>query len=187
MSLNINDCAKNILDELGRTLPAISQEEAERFASLVLGAGSVFVAGAGRSGFAVKAFCMRLMHMRFTAHVVGETTTPNIRPGDLLVIGSGSGETASLAGHAKKAKEIGASLALVTILPQSTIGRLADVSVQISAPTPKAESAGFRSIQPMGSLFEQSLSLFLDAVILMLMDKKQDNSSEMFTQHANLE
>jgi 6-phospho-3-hexuloisomerase len=50
------------------------------------------------------------------------------------------------------------------------------ILIKIPAPTPKVEvETGFKSIQPMGSLFEQSLLLFLDAVILQLMDKHGKN------------
>ena len=48
--MNANEYAKVILEELGRTLPAISAKDAEKFAELVMGANSIFVAGAGRSG-----------------------------------------------------------------------------------------------------------------------------------------
>ena len=187
MSQKTNDYISNILEELNRTLPAIPANEIESFSGLIMNANNIFVSGAGRSRFAVMAFCMRLMHMGFAAYMVGETTTPGIKQGDLLIIGSGSGETATLSCHAKKAKDAGAHLALVSIYPQSTIGQLADVVVQIRAPTPKAAESGFISIQPMGSLFEQSLFLLLDSVVLLLMDKKDDNSADMFTKHANLE
>jgi 6-phospho-3-hexuloisomerase len=89
---------------------------------------------------------------------------------------------------ANKAKKIGSDLALVTIFPNSTIGQIADVAVKIPAPTPKVEvDSGFKSIQPMGSLFEQSLLLFLDTIILRLMEKQGNDSNTMFTRHANLE
>ena len=64
----------------------------------------MFCAGAGRSGFQVKGFAMRLMHMGISSYVVGETCTPNIKEGGLLVICSGSGETKSLVNHAKKSE-----------------------------------------------------------------------------------
>jgi len=128
------------------------------------------------------------MHMGFDVYVVGETITPSLEPADLLVIGSGSGETGSLVAMAHKTKKIGAKLAVVTIFPESSIGRLADIAITISAPTPKVEDdSGVESIQPMGSLFEQSLFLFLDSIILRLMEKRGNNSNLMFTRHANLE
>ena len=115
--MNTTEYSKEVLAELNRTLTNVSAEEGEKLAQLVLNAGKILVAGAGRSGFAVKAFAMRLMHMGFDAYVVNETVTPNIEPGDVLVVGSGSGETGSLVVMAQKAKKIGA----VDFLVQGTI------------------------------------------------------------------
>jgi 6-phospho-3-hexuloisomerase len=42
-----------------------------------------------------------------------------------MIIATGSGETETLAVIAAKAKKIGAKLALITIYPESTIGRAA--------------------------------------------------------------
>jgi 6-phospho-3-hexuloisomerase len=180
--------AKEVVKELDRTLSLVSAEDAEKMADMILASKKILVAGAGRSGFACKAFAMRLMHMGFESYVVGETVTPNLEAEDILIIGSGSGETGSLVSMAGKAKKIGAKLALVTIFPDSTIGKLADVAVKIPAPTPKvAADSGFKSIQPMGSLFEQSLLLFLDSLIMRLMEKRGNDSDTMFTRHANLE
>ena len=151
-------------------------------------AQEVFCAGAGRSGFQVKGFAMRLMHMGINSYVVGETCTPNIRENGLLVICSGSGETKSLVNHANKAKEVGAKIALITINPESTIAKLADVVVEISAPSPKSAKQGdIKSIQPMGSLFEQSEGIFMDISIMMLMEKRNLDSDTMFGRHANME
>ena len=166
----------------------LSDSRGAELVDAIASARQVFVAGAGRSGLAVKAFAMRLMHMGTNAYVVGETVTPNLTAGDLIVFGSGSGSTGSLVGMAKKAKAIGAKIALLSILGESPIAELADIVIRIPAPTPKIErDTGFTSVQPMGSLFEQSLLLALDAIILMLMERSDKDSDTMFTRHANLE
>ena len=90
--------------------------------------------------------------------------------------------------HCRKAKEVGAKVALVTINPESTIGKMADVTVNISAVSPKSAVQGaIKSIQPMGSLFEQSEGIFLDIAIMMLMEKNSMDSNTMFGRHANME
>ncbi|MFT3848759.1 MAG: 6-phospho-3-hexuloisomerase [Propionivibrio sp.] len=186
--MNVDDYAAEVLGELKLALSAISNDEAEQLADRIVAARKILVAGAGRSGLAVKGFAMRLMHMGFDAYVVGETVTPNFEAADLLLIGSGSGETGSLVQMATKARAIGGGIALITIFPQSSIGRLADLAVRIPAPTPKVRAgAGWASIQPMGSLFEQSLFIFLDLVILRLMEHAAKDSGTMFKRHANLE
>ena len=170
--MDVTELGREVLRELDRTLAAISTEEVDRLLTAVIEAPRVFVAGAGRSGLAVKAFAMRLMHMGRQVYVAGETVTPGVGAGDLLIVGSGSGETASLRTMVQRAKDVGAKVALVTIFPDSPIGKIADVVVTIPAPTPKSSSGGQPvSIQPMGSLFEQSLLIFLDLLILQLMEK----------------
>ena len=186
--MNNRDYASVVLNELHHTLSRIDIQKANEFVELVDQAQEVFCAGAGRSGFQVKGFAMRLMHMGISSYEVGETCTPNIRENGLLVICSGSGETKSVVNHANKAKEVGAKIALITINPESTIAKLADVVVEISAPSPKSAKQGdIKSIQPMGSLFEQSEGIFMDISIMMLMEKRNLDSDTMFGRHANME
>ena len=178
----------SILHELRRTLAHISDDRAESLLQAIIGAQRIFVAGAGRSGLAMKGFAMRLMHMGFDAYVVGEIVTPGITKEDMLLIGSGSGATASLVVNAQKASAIGAAVGLITIQEDSPIGKIADVVLTIPAPTPKIEQdLGFSSVQPLGSLFEQSLMLTLDALVVVLMGKSGKEAEAMFARHANLE
>lgn len=186
--MNNKQFAEVVINELSHTLSSIDSEAAEKFVDLVLDAEEVFCAGAGRSGYQIKGFAMRLMHMGVSSYVVGETCTPNIKDNGLLVICSGSGETKSLVNHATKAKEMGAKIALITINPESSIAKMADVVIEISAPSPKSAKEGeIKSIQPMGSLFEQSEGIFMDIAIMMLMERQGLDSDTMFGRHANME
>ncbi len=186
--MNIQEYTQVIVNELSQTMSKIDIEQANAFRDLILNADEIFCAGAGRSGFQVRGFAMRLMHMGLKSYVVGETCTPNIDENGLLVICSGSGSTKSLVNHAQKAKEVGAKVALITINPESPIAKMADVVIEISAPSPKSAKQGdIKSIQPMGSLFEQSEGLVMDAIIMMLMEAKNMDSDTMFGRHANME
>lgn len=179
---------KNIIQELAENGKMISQDEMEKFADAILKAKRIFVAGAGRSGFVARALANRLMHMGFTVYFVGEPTTPAIKEGDLLVIGSGSGETDSLVTMAQKAHKLGVSIITVTIHPEASIGKLCDACIKIPGATPKSELADTaKSVQPMGNVFEQMTWLIYDAVIMMLMKKTGKTEEEMFKLHANLE
>ncbi|MCQ6558939.1 6-phospho-3-hexuloisomerase [Paenibacillus mendelii] len=177
-----------ILDEINRTVKSVSEAEVELFIHRLLAARSIFVAGAGRSGLMMRAFAMRLMHMGLNAYVVGEAVTPGIKEGDLLIIGSGSGETKSLVGMAEKAKQLGAGVAIITVKPESTIGLLAETIIHIPAsPKETADRSGASTVQPMGSLFEQSILLLCDAVVLRAMEIQGIDAASMFGRHANLE
>lgn len=184
--MNTTGFTAAILEELERTLTRIDDAQAEELVTGILQAKKVFVAGGGRSGFMAKAFVMRMMHMGLNAYVVGETVTPSLEAGDLFIVGSGSGETGSLLAMTEKAKTIGATVAAVTTNPDSSIGQLGDLHITIPAQA-KAEGTSGKSIQPMGSLFEQSLLVFYDALILSYMDKHQLTSDTMYGTHANLE
>ena len=186
--MNTQAYISQILDELSETVGHICNDSAEKLADAILAAETIFVAGAGRSGLAMKSFAMRLMHMGFDTYVVGETVTPNITDTDVLLIGSGSGSTNSLVINANKAHAIGATICLITIDENSPIAQVAEVILTIPAPSPKVNrDLGFRSVQPMGSLFEQSLLLTLEAIVLLLMRKTGKTTELMFTRHANLE
>lgn len=188
--MKFDELSLNIVDELGRTLSGINADQAESFINLVLHSKRVFVSGAGRSLLMLRAFAMRLMQFGFSVFVVGDTTTPAIEPEDVLIVGSGSGETATLQIFSNKAKSIGTKLALITIYPDSSIGKLADVIVKIPAPTTKTEIHNdVKSIQPGASLFEQSMLLFLDSIVVCLIETKQlaESNQKLMKVHANLE
>lgn len=183
--------AQSILDELRRTLHRVSGDEVEALVREVTEARRIYVAGAGRSGLVMRGFAMRLAQLGLPVHVVGETTSTAVRRGDLLLIGSGSGVTDRLVHYAGKASEAGARVAAATAAPDSPAARLADVVVAIPAPTPKSskESVGpeYLSRQPMGTLFEQSLGVMLDACVMLLMARLEETGRSMFARHANLE
>ena len=186
--MTLHSLLGEVLEELRGTLSGAEESAVQELLDRITAANRLFLAGTGRSGFMVRAFAVRLMHLGFTAYVAGETVTPDIRAADLLVLGSGSGETEGLRAMAEKARRLGAPVALVTASPQSAIGRLADAVVTLPAPTPKGRPArAVPSIQPMGTLFEQSLLLFLDLVVLLLMERKRIGPEAMFARHANLE
>ena len=185
--MDILKYAQQIIEELQCSISQLDHQEAERMAELLLQSNKVVVAGAGRSGLMGRAFAMRLMHVGKEAYVVGETVTPGIEPGDVLVLGSGSGETKGLISMAEKAKGVGAEVIAVTIAPDSTVGRLASYVVKLPGSTKDQTSGGYSTIQPMASLFEQTMLVFYDAVILRMMEKTGQTTKQMFGKHANLE
>lgn len=177
-----------IASELTSVIESVDEQQFEEVIRCIAEAPRIFVKGVGRSGFMMEAFSMRLMHLGFNVHVIGSPTTPSAQEGDLLIIGTGSGETGSLITYTKKAKKIGLKMIALTSFPDSTLGKMADAILQISSPTPKStKTSKVASIQPMGTLFEQSLLICLDMLILELMDSRSFDANQMFGNHANLE
>ncbi|UXU54727.1 6-phospho-3-hexuloisomerase [Staphylococcus agnetis] len=173
-----------ILNEIEQTLNSVNPESAQQFEQQVIDAPTVFVSGKGRSGFVANGFAMRLNQLGKKAYVVGESTTPSIQKGDVFVIISGSGSTTHLKLLAEKAKEVEADVLLITTKPDSAIGQLANLAIELPAGT-KHDAEG--SDQPLGSLFEQSAQLFLDSLVLNLQTRLNISEETMQHNHANLE
>ena len=83
----------------------------------------------------------------------------------------------------KKAKEVGASILLITAKADSTIGDMADAVFQIGRPDLYSKVVGM----PMGTTFELSTLSFLEAYISHVIHDKGIPEEEMRTRHANLE
>lgn len=115
-------------------LAGIDQAQLDAMVDAILEAKRIFVAGWGRAGNMIKILSMNCSQAGLRTFVVGDNGTPAIGEEDLLVIGSGSGETKTMCIIAQQAKEHGAKLALVTGSQDSTIGRLADLKVVIPKP-----------------------------------------------------
>lgn len=178
-----------IIEELLHNVQYEKEEQLEQLVAAILTAHHIFLAGAGRSGVAIRGFANRLMHLGLSVSLVGDITSPHSQSGDLLIVGSGSGETESLVSLSKKAQRNGVKVALITMDTESTIGTLADINVALPGVSPKVKNQGqlITSIQPMGSAFEQICLLTYDGIVLELMDRMRENSESMFGRHADLE
>jgi 6-phospho-3-hexuloisomerase len=175
-----------ILDELRRTLTRVSEDQIEAATRALRSASRIFVTGAGRSGLAIRMVAMRLMHLGLTVHIVGETTTPAIAHGDLLLVASGSGTTKSAVASAEVARKVGANVLLITTAPTSLLGLLATSIIEIPAAT-KQDHAGTLSQQYAGALFEQALLLTMDAAFQQMWQQDGATAEQLYTRHANLE
>ena len=146
----------------------------------------IFFWARGRSFLILRGFAMRLMHMGYQVHIVGEVDCPSINQEDVLVVASGSGSTASILLFAEKAKKIGATVAAVIGKPETPLHTFCDLVVEFHPETvPESQQL---SANGGGTRFEHSLMLFLDSCILNLVYDKRDLAYQgMMKRHANLE
>ncbi|WP_284982850.1 6-phospho-3-hexuloisomerase [Arthrobacter sp. efr-133-TYG-118] len=177
--------------EIAETAAEVDLRQLSRLATEVQTAGNsatgrIFVAGAGRSGLVLRMAAMRLMHLGFDVHIAGDTTTPAIRSGDLLLLASGSGTTSGVVRAAETASKAGARIAVYTANATSPLAELADVVVIIPA-AQKTDHGSTLSRQYSGSLFEQVLFLVAEAVFQTLWDNDATPAEELWLRHANLE
>ena len=174
---------KKIISEIMGVLKKNPEKSEKDLVRAITNSKRVFISGGGRSGLIGKTFAMRLMQIGKKVFVVGETTTPSIKKNDLLIVISGSGTTKTILDIALEAKESKATIACITSEETSPVAKTSNFIVLLKA---KTKIRG-KSIQPLGSLFEQSSFIFLEAVILGLIKKLKITENKMKTKHASLE
>lgn len=181
---------KLILKEINAVLKNLDKYQLGLATEEILKAKKIVLAGAGRMGLVARAFAMRLGHLGLKAYCLGDSTLPAIGKKDLLILCSGSGETQSLYDLALLAKKHGSRLLLISSYIdhyKSRMAKVADIVLIINAPSKIKKIKGFKSIQPMTTLYEQSLFIFFDALVLILMKKLGKTSRDMWAKHSNLE
>ncbi|MBU4547896.1 MAG: SIS domain-containing protein, partial [Euryarchaeota archaeon] len=155
----------------------ISPEQVSLMIETIIDADSVFIVGSGRSELVGKAFAMRLMHLGFTVHVVGDVTTPAIKKRDCLIAISGSGETKTVTLAAKTTRDVGAKVIAITGSRESTLSQYLDVIIHLESKTKEpwrdynsnSLKGNYDVLTPMGTMFEDSTHLFLDGLIAEFM------------------
>lgn len=190
----VGDILKGVQDGLGMLDP----KEVEMLILELLHAlkKRILILGAGRTGLIGKAFAMRLMHMGFFVYVMGETITPSIGKGDLIVALSGSGTTRLVVTAAEIGKEVGAKIIAITSYPKSGLAKLADQLVLLKGRTKTASERDYflrqlmgvhEPLAPLGTVFEMTLMVFLDSLVAELMHRLGKTEAELRLRHATIE
>lgn len=172
--------------EIAETVAEIDRKQLAVLTAHIGLADRIFVAGAGRSGLVLRMMAMRMMHLGHNVHVAGDTTTPAISSGDLLLVASGSGTTSGVVNAAETAAEAGASIAVFTTNEGSPLAGLSDALVIIPA-AQKTDHGSALSRQYSGSLFEQVLFLATESVFQTLWNSTDEPAEKLWLRHANLE
>ncbi|MBN2322714.1 MAG: sugar isomerase [Spirochaetes bacterium] len=175
-----------ILAEIGSVLERVDETRVESLIEAILSARAVFLVGVGRVFLSLQAMAKRLFHLGIDVHLVGDINEPACRHGDLLIVGSGSGESIVPLSIAERAKQVGATVVHIGADEECALAKYRDMFVRLPAPT-KRKRSKTPSFQPMSSLFEQSLLIFSDTVALMIMRRKGIDHAVLEQTHANLE
>lgn len=188
---------KAILNNIERAQEYLDEDVVNEFEEIIMESKNIFVTGAGRSGLAAKAFAMRLMHLGLSAYVVGETISPAIHADDCIIAISGSGETNTIVSAASIAKNRGSKVLAVTSYPDSSLGQLADGYILVKGRTQKEDDdenymkrqihGNYTSLTPLGTAFELTTLVFLDAIVSELMEKMHQTESDLKSRHTVLE
>ncbi|MGH7764979.1 MAG: 6-phospho-3-hexuloisomerase [Candidatus Dormibacteraceae bacterium] len=174
------------LKELGAVLDAGAAPEVDTLCDEIQAAHRIACYGVGREGLMMGGLCMRLMHLGFDAHVVGDMTTPPIGQGDLLIVSAGPGAFSTVLALARVARAAGGRIAVVTAQPEGEAARQADAVIHIRAQT-MADDRGGTSVLPMGSLYEAAMLIFFDIASIRLRERTGQTMEGMRSRHTNLE
>jgi len=181
------DISATVVDELGEVFRRVPLDRLEEALDALERHPRIFVLGIGREGLGTKAFAMRLTHFGKTVHWGWDDTTPAVTEDDLFIMPTGPANIPHLHYIAQQVKQTGATLMVATAMPEGETARLADIVLTVPARTYGAEGDVVDTIQPMGSLFEQSLWIFWDVLYLMLVRRTGARFEELIARHRNFE
>ena len=186
--MSVGSTAAAAATQLSDILTRIEERPVDELINAIYQAKKLFFAGAGRSMLILRCIAMRMMHLGFESYVVGDTTTPAFEVNDLIIFGSGSGETSGLINIAKRVRSLGGKMAVITTRKSATLGQLSDICIEIPAyPDHVGDSDLQAVIFPGGSIFEQSMLLLGDSIVLPLAIRQGVPLDRKFDRHANLE
>lgn len=158
----------------------IDDEAVKLMENYLINSPKIFICGYGESELVGKSFASRLSEIRRDVYVVSETIVPEINDGNVLLAISGSGETEPTLTITKKAQEIGAKIIAITSFPDSPLGQISDLVIEIpgriKAKTKnyieRRVSGEYEPLTPFGTLFEISSRIFLEGIIAELAEKQ---------------
>lgn len=180
------ETAHKILGEIDQVLSRVSEAEIDAFCEAILNARRILVYGLGREALAMRSFAMRLMHLGFDVAMVGDVTAPPLGSSDLFLVSCGPGYLSTVQALMGVAREAGGRIAMITAQPQAALPQQADLLVYLPAQT-MAEGEQSGSIQAMGSVFEQSMWILFDTLVLRLQVARSQSPDDLRQRHANLE
>lgn len=185
--VNYLETEQKIIAEIGETMNLINQADISVLIEMIKDAKRVFFVGVGRVLLSLESVAKRLAHIGIDTVIVGEITEPAITSSDLLIVGSGSGESAFPLAIAQKAKSFGAKVVHIGSNGSSSMKEFSDFFLKVPVQTKLNLPDEVHSIQPMTSLFEQCLLLLGDTIALMIIEAQNIDMKNLWQYHANLE
>ena len=168
-----------LLEKIREAVCSIDSEKQSEFIDSILNARTVFIYGSGRSGLVGQLFAVRLVQIGLDVHFVGDMTTPIIGKEDLTILVSNTGETMSAVQTANIARRIGSKVICVTGNTSSKLAHASNLVIEV-----KHDNKGDRKHAPLGTVFEDAVSIFFDSIVPCIMEKKGIDENDMRTRHA---
>lgn len=160
---NIQNDLNIILNEISSCISSVSDNDILNICDLINSSENIITIGAGRMGYSLKAFSMRLSHLGYKSFHLGDTNVPRCGQNDLIIVGSGSGETKSILGLVETAKSANSKILCVTQNKSSSIANISDLVITLN---------NIKSSQIMKTLAEQSTYILYDIISKKLSETK---------------
>jgi len=203
LSYNIGKEVKSsmigLLTLITQNISQTSEKEIGQFVDKIISHrdNKILVIGAGRSGLVGKAFALRLLHLGYQVHVLGDTLVPSIGKDDLVVAISGSGATRLVITAAEAAKEVGSEIIIITSFSDSPLTKIANQHLIVKGRVLDEDGREdyfsrqilgiHEPLAPLGTLFEDACMIICDAVVSVIMEKIGSSEDDMRHRHANIE
>lgn len=184
----MNSVYRNAIDELQGVFARIDDDAVDQAVTMIAQARKIVVFGCGREGLQIRGFAMRLFHMGLAVSVVGDMTTPPIGEGDLFLVTVGPGDLSTASALLDVARRAGARILFITAQPDGRSAGYADHVLVLPAQTMANDQGETKSSTlPMGSLYEGSLFILFEVMVLKLCDRLKIGPDDMRRRHTNLE
>ena len=168
-----------LLDKIQEAVCSVDKDRQEKLIDSILEAKTVFIYGSGRSGLVGQLFAVRLVQIGLDVHFVGDMTTPIISKDDLTILISNTGETMSAVQTANIARRIGSKVICVTGNSSSKLAHASNMVIEV-----KHDGADDSQYAPLGTVFEDAVSIFFDSIVPCIMKKKGITENDMRKRHA---
>lgn len=192
--MTYNEYKDKVLAELNESLSSFDERIVDQFVEELANMrnSNIIAYGAGRMGYGIRAFIMRLMHLGYHAYWYGDTTIPHVGQNDMFIFASASGKTESIVKIAEIAKKkTGVRVVSLTGDECSPLAQLSDLIIKFKGCNNGLNSENspdkINSIQPMTTLNEQSAFIFFDLVSLKLMERLNEDNKTMSWRHNVIE
>jgi 6-phospho-3-hexuloisomerase len=187
-----------IIAEHEQVFEKLDMSQLKAFLDAIVKARNIFVYGSGREGISMRGFAMRLAHLGKPTYWLFDDTTIGMHEGDLMILADGRGDVGIHRYFVKRAHESGATIAVITGLPEGQLAKeYADVVLYVHAtvyldegamgPGAPRQQDVVPTVQPMGNQFEQHLYLLMDVVAILLKDEMGLSYADMEARHRNIE
>jgi 6-phospho-3-hexuloisomerase len=174
------------LKELETVALATDDAQIEAACQTIARARRIVAYGCGREGLMIRALVMRLHHLGLSVAMQGDMAASPLEPGDLFLCSAGPGELSTVTALMGIAQKGGAHVLMITAEPDKPSPSQADQLLVIPAQTMARDLGGISTL-PMGSLFEGSMFLLSEIMVLRLATLLGQTPDQMRARHTNME